>query len=446
MKYNFKSLLYSLLAVGVFSAMGCSKPSEIGLSLVEQEQTDILTTDSSSIFLTTQEATPTETHARSQMVCGAYEDPNWGSTAASIYMNFRLNNTGATFPNAVFDSLVLTLAYERFGHYGELEATKPTTAAQSWDVARLTEDIVEGTTYKSDVTFTTGDVLKSGFIFNPNDTVLVPIGAGDPVAHLRIKLDDPLGVALGEMFLNPQGANADLYNSNLDFKNLFKGLHVRPTPGYPNNSIVRFKSQDPMTKLTLHYTDTSNNTTVQRTFEFLRNEDAEVVSAFEHTHPTALTDNTPTDTVVYLQGLDGLHTKIEFPYVANYGDIIVNKAELVIHIADTGTAEFPEPFQIVAKIKDSGGNLVIIDDIATSLIRTGNYLLFGGVREQIGATNTYLYRMQLAEEMQALVNGTTFERAIYLTTPSALDPERTTLINHQGVNKAKLYLTYTKLQ
>lgn len=446
MKYNFKSLLYSLLAVGVFSAIGCSKPSKIGLSLVEQEKTDIVTTDSTSIWLTTEEATPTETQARPQMVCGAYDDPFWGSSIASIYMNFRLNNTGATFPNAIFDSLVLTMAYESFGHYGELEATKPTTSPQSWDVVRLTEDIVEGTTYKSDVTFTTGDVLKSGFIFNPNDTALIPAGAGDPVAHLRIKLDDPLGITLGETFLNPQGVNADLYNSNLDFKNIFKGLHVRPTPGYPNNSIVRFKSQDNLTKLTLYYTDMSSGTGVQRTFEFLRNEDAEVVSTFEHTHPTALTDNTVTDTVVYLQGLDGLHTKIEFPYVADYGDIIVNKAELVVHIADTGTAEYPEPFQLVAKVKDINGNLVVIDDIATSLIRTGTYLLFGGVREQVTGGNTFLYRMQLAEEMQAIINGTTFERAIYLTTPSALDPERTTLINHQGINKAKLYLTYTKLQ
>lgn len=447
MEYNLKSLLYGMLAVGLFSAMGCSKSSEIGLSLVEQEQSDILYTDTSTIILTTQNADRVETSNRTIMTCGSYSDVEWGESTASIYMNFRLNNTGAVFPNCVFDSLILSLAYQDFGHYGELRTNKPTATAQNWEIARVLEDIEEGTVYNSDKTFMTdGNLLKSNFQFTPNDTAKVVVGTTRVDPHLRIRLDDQAGVDLGELFLDPQSTGIDIYESNTKFKDWFKGIQIRPSSSNPTNgSVIRFKSKDALTKLTLHYTDTSNGGSVAKVFEFLTNEDAEVVSSFNHTHPVNLTDNLVTDTVVYVQGLDGLHTKIAFPFVQSLGNVIINKAELVLPVADTGTNDFPEPIQLLAKIKDLGGNLVAIDDVITSINRAGSYFLFGGVLEDTGNKN-FVYRMYISEEMQALVNGTTSESAIYITLPSALDPERVQLMNEKGVNAAKLYLTYTKIQ
>jgi hypothetical protein len=449
MKYNLKSLLYSFLAVGLFFAGGCSKSSQLGLSLVEQSQSDILTSDSTSLVFTTIKAAPTETFNRAQMVCGNFSDLNstgeWGESSASFYMNFRLTSSGATFPNTVFDSLVLTLAYDNYGHYGEILTDKPTTIIQSWDVLRLSEDIIENEPYKSNAVFSTSEILKSGFLFYPNDTAVVNINGAELVPHIRIKLDDPDALALAETLLHPQGPDTSIFESNNSFKDWFKGVHVRPTPGANNNSIVRLLSKDPMTKLILYYSDTSNGGNTQHSFEFLTNEDAEIVSAFSHVQPTLLTDNLPSDTIVFVQGLDGLHTKIDFPYVQNLGDVIINKAELVIMVADSGTKDFPEPIVLMAKIKDSDGVLNYIEDVNTSLSNVGSYLLFGGVFEEINNTKTYLYRMHIAEQMQSIVDGFSFESAIYLTTPSALDPERIKLINHLGVNKAVLYLTYTKL-
>jgi len=200
-----------------------------------------------------------------------------------------------------------------------------------------------------------------------------------------------------------------------------------------------------MTKLTLHYTDTSGGGSTPQTFEFLTNEDAEVVSTFSHNHPVALTDTLLTDTISYVQGLDGLHTKIEFPNVGNLGNVIINKAELIVMVADTGTDEHPEIIQLTAKIKNTSGDLVFVDDIVTSLLRLQSYILFGGVFEEIDNTKTYLYRLRISEQMQAIVNGETSEKAIYLTTPSALDAERVKLFNHKGIHKAKLHLIYTKI-
>ncbi len=447
MEYNLKSLLYSMLAVGLFSAMGCSKSSEIGLSLVEQEQSDILYTDTTTIILTTQDADRVETSNRTIMACGSYTDVEWGESVASVFMNFRINNTGAVFPNSVFDSLVLSLAYQDFGHYGELRTNKPAAVTQNWEIARVLEDIEEGTVYESDKIFMTdGNLLKSNFQFNPNDTADVIVNGTTLAPHLRIRLDDQAGIDLGEIFLDPVSTGVDIYESNTNFKDWFKGIQIRPSSSNPSDgSIIRFKSKDDLTKLTLHYTDTSNGGSVAKVFEFLTNEDAEVVSSFAHTHPVGLTDNLVTDTVVYVQGLDGLHTKIAFPFVGELGNVIINKAELVIPVADTGTNDYPEPIQLLAKIKDLGGNLVAIDDVITSINRAQSYFLFGGVLEDTGNGN-FVYRMYISEEMQALANGTTLEPAIYITLPSALDPERVQLMNEKGMNGAKLYLTYTKIK
>lgn len=449
MNNTFKSLLYFFFAVGLFFVTSCSKSSELGLSLVEQSQSEILTSDTVSMVLTTIKAQSTETSNRSLMVCGAYSDLNsaaeWGDVEASIYMNFRLPITAVTFPNAIFDSLVLTLAYESFGHYGDLLVNKPTQTTQSWEVLRLTEDILESENYKSDFSFATGDYLKTGFEFSPNDTQVVVLGTEESRPHIRIRLDDPAAIGLGETLLQPQGADTAIYESNSNFKDWFKGVHVRPTPGYNNNTIIRLLSKDPMTKLTLYYTDTSNGGAVQTTFDFLTNEDAEVVSTFAHNHPVALTDNTLTDSIVYVQGLDGLHTKIDFPFVSNLGDIIVNKAELVFQVADTGTQEYPEPIIVMAKIMTANGELSYISDVTTSLNNIGSYFLYGGVFEEINDTDTYIYRINFAEQMQSIVNGSTQESSLYLTTPSALDPERIKLINQNGSKPPVLYLTYTKV-
>lgn len=445
MNYISRSLLYTFCSVGLFSAISCSNSSEIGLSLVEQELSDIIYTDTSSLIATTVDAQPTTTSNRTSMICGSYNTTEWGEVKSSVYMNFRLRNTGSTFPNSTLDSVVLTLAYESFGHYGELLVNKPTTTTQVWEVARMVNELQDGTEYKSDVTFNTEPaLLKSNFLFNPNDTAIVLVDGQVVAPHVRIRLDDQAGIDLGNMLLNPQGAAANIYASNTDFKNWFKGIHIRPAASNPaTGSLVRLKAKDDLTKLTVYYTDNSSGTPVQKNFDFVTNEDSELVSAFDHTHPVELTDNLPTDTIVHIQGLDGLHTKIEFPYIGDLDRVIINRAELMFTLVDTGSVEYPNPFQIIAKVKDAGGDLVVTDDVVSSINNTQSYILFGGGLS-IGDNGTLVYRISLSEELQNMVEGRTPENAIYLSVPSSLDPNQVRLYNEKAQLGAKLFLTYTR--
>ncbi len=447
MNQSIKFLLSLSLATGILVTTGCSKSSELGLSLVEQEQTDIVYTDTLTVELSTVIADKSQTQQRTQIVAGAYTDPIFGGVEASSYINFRLTRTNPTFANTTLDSVVVSLAYENFGHYGAVQGLNPTP--ESWDVVRLTSAILEGETYDSDATFSTGSVLKSGFTFTPkyNDSVLVNGVLTAP--HLRIKLDDAAGIALGQEFLSP--SNPNVYNSNTDFKAWFNGLHFRPTNGANNNSIIRIKASDALTKITIYYTDNSvAGSPVAEVFEFLTDEDSESVSVFEHDYAgTTVLNNTSTDSVVYLQGLDGLQTKIDFPSFNTIGNVIINKADLTVFIADTGTTEYSPIVQLLAKTRDTNGDLFLLDDVGTSLVELNNYLLFGGLLQKTNTTGNQrpFYNMHISQHLQAVVDGRTPEAAIYLTTPSALDASRMQLINHRSPTaKAKLYLTYTKLK
>ena len=446
MNKRTKSLLYTWVAVGFFSALSCSDSTELGLSLVEQEQSDIIFTDTSTLIMTTQEAQPVVTSGRSIMTCGSYDDPIWGAARASTYMNFQLRTTGSSFPNSTLDSIVLLLAYEPLGQYGEIRTNKPSNVAQVWEVARLVEDLNDGTSYRSDASFATDDVnlLADNVVFNPNDTVRIDVDGQDQDPHLRILLDAPAGIALGNDLLNPQGAAANIYDGNNEFKAWFKGIEIRPAASNPSDaSILRFKAEDDLTQLSVYYTDNSTGTPEKKRVDFLTNEDAETVTAFTHTHPAPLTDNLPSDTLVYVQGLDGLHTKIEMPYLTNLGNVIINKAELVVYVAGTGSLDFPDPNQIVAKFLDESGDLIVIDDIITSLNTSRSYLLFQGALAA-NPQGQRFYTMAITEHLQRMVEGKTRESAIYITLPSALDAERLSLINEKGQFGAKLYLTYTR--
>lgn len=443
-----KPLLYTWLAVGLFSALSCSKSSQLGLSLVEDQQSDIIFTDTTTLKITTVDARPVITAARSIMSVGSYDDPMWGAASASTYLNFRLRSTGASFSNATLDSVVLLLDYENTGQYGEILQNKPTAVGQVWEIARLLEDIDESTEYRSDASLMTDDanLLASNVVFYPNDTAKVTVDGVTQASHLRIRLDAPAGIALGNDLINPQGAAANIYNSNNEFKDWFKGIHIRPTGSNPSNgSILRFSTSSDLTQLSVYYTDNSSGTPKKKRIDYLTRQDAESVTTFTHNHPAALTDNLPTDTVVYVQGMDGLHAKISMPNLQNLGDVIINKAELVLTIADTTTSVTnPKPFLLIAKYLNSNGKLDLVSDVATTLSRTGNYSLFGGTL-RVGPNGNLIYPMLLTEHFQRIVDEE-INPDIYITLPSALDATRVALVNEKGALAAKLYLTYTKIR
>ncbi|MCH2042613.1 MAG: DUF4270 domain-containing protein [Saprospiraceae bacterium] len=449
MRFQTRLFIQYSLLLAVIMTTGCSKPSELGLTLVEQEQSSILFTDSIGLTLQTV-TTPTQnTLNEVRLLIGEYDDPIFGKTTSSAYLNFSLPSTNVSFPNTTYDSLVLSLEFDTTGHYGEV-LSNPTN--QTWEVYRMESSIEINTDYNSDATFSTGQLLGSGFSFYPNysDSIQIEEDGSSKLraAQLRIRLDDNFGQEL----LNPTDPN--IYSSNENFKNFFKGLLIQPVANANNNSLLRFRSSsnDIYTRLTLYYSETETDSngvvnSVPKTYVYSSASDAESVIGIQHDYTTSnILDNNTTDTIVYVQGADGVGVSIDFSSLLDLGSISVNKAELYVYPVDGDTDEFPIPSQLVCKYELADGSLDFIDDIYTSFSRLGTYDLFGGILDKQDSNNNF-YKMNISEYLQRVVNAETSNNKLYLQTVAVIDPSRVRLGNHNSTKyNSKLFLTYTKLQ
>ncbi|WCL80059.1 DUF4270 family protein [Saprospira sp. CCB-QB6] len=411
----------------------CSKPSELGLSLVEQDPADIMYTDTLSLDMQTVLTDPLISSARTRWICGSYVDPIFGKSTAGIYANFRLTSSNASFPDAIFDSLVLSLAYDSVGHYG---GNISQLGVQEWQVYRLLEDLDPDESYASDVNFLTGDLLAD-FSFTPkvNEPVSVDDAARSP--QLRIRLAD----SLGQYLMQPDSA---IYSSNSVFKEAFKGVYIRPKTNGQQSAMLRFLSESAYSKLTLYYTDSAG---VAQSYEYLMDDDAESVLNISHDYSnTGILQNNSTDSIVYLQGMNGVGVRLAFPHLANLGAIIVNKAELVIQVAEEQDRNFLAPDQLFCLEKTSSDGYLLIDDVTSSVNRNPSdpFRLFGGLIQY--DDNQAYFAMNLSEYLQRIVDQETEEAAVYIQTAAVTDTERMRIGNGQANSlQAKLFLTYTKI-
>lgn len=440
---SFQIKLFLLFIV--FLNFSCSKPSELGLTLVEQEQSDVVFTDSTQLILQTALSPAQSTLNTARVLVGEFDDPIFGKTTASVYMNFSLPSTNISFPNASYDSLVLSLEFDTTGHYGNI-LNNPST--QSWEVYRIEETLELNTEYDSDATFAIGQVLNSSVRFSPNYTDSINIeedgSAKRRAAQLRIRLDD----AFGRELINP--SDPTIYSSNENFKNFFKGVLIRPTAGANNNSLIRFRTESANmdTRLTLYYTDSeTNGTQVAKSYIFSAISDVETVLNIQHDYTTSdILDNNPTDTLVYLQGGDGVGVRVDLSAILNLGAISINKAELYVYPIDGDPTDFPIPSQLVCKYRRPDGSLDFVDDVYTSFSRLGTYELSGGLLNKADAHSIH-YKMNISEYLQRVVKGEITDNSLYIQTVAVIDPSRVRLGNHKNnQNTSKLLLTYTKIQ
>ncbi len=432
MQYRFETLL-SVMTAGLLSLFGCSKPSDLGLSLVETNPSELFFTDTLSLSMSTVLTDPLQTDSRSRWLCGTYIDPIFGKVSSQIYTNFRLTTTNATFPNATLDSLVLTLQYDSVGHYG---GDFSDFEQQTWEVYRMAESITPDEDYFSNADFALGDLMAT-HTFTPKifDSIYIQGAMRRP--HLRIRLNDALGLEL----LTPDSA---IYENNTVFKNTLKGLCIKPKAGITNSALIRFLPTGALTKLTMYYTDSSG---VARSYDYLTDTDAESVLSMEHNYSgTRVLENNPQDTVVYLQGLNGVGVRLNFPNLDNLGKVIINKAELFIYPAGDEDRNYKSPIQLFCLEKTTAGEYLLIDDITNSINRNSlnPYLIYGGTMKYDG--DRRYFRMNLSMFFQRLVDNETDERAVYIQTASVTDSGRMLIANERSANlKAKLYLTYTKI-
>jgi Domain of unknown function (DUF4270) len=435
MQFLSKSLLLATV-VGFFIFQSCSKTTDLGLSLVELERSDIIYTDTLSLQMEVVESKAISSSNPSRWLVGYHQDPVFGESEAAMYFNFRISTSNLNFPNSTFDSLVLCLQYDTTGHLGDVLSNNPST--QEWEVYRMEESIDPDGLYKNDTSFTTGALLASTQ-FSPRYRDSVMIDTIKLAPHLRIRLDDNLG----ESLLNP--TDSTIYANNNKFKEFLKGLHIKSTSN--SSSIIRFLPAGAQTRMILYYTQDVDGVPTRKSFSFLVNEDIESVLTTKHNYSSGtVLANSATDSLVYAQGLNGVLVKTRFPTIANLGRIVVNKAELVFSSPTGGSTEATLPKQMIAAyFSPSTEKYELVDDLQTSLRRLSSYALFGGGLEADN-NNPYSYKMNLSQFFQKIVDNEIADSSVYLQTLTILEPHQLSIGSPQSQGfKPQLRLTYTKV-
>jgi hypothetical protein len=457
MKLNTRTARLWAIFIGaalLFLNSACTKSSLIGSEIFPPDDAiNVKTTDTLTFLTTTVKGdsvrtySPTSTLQLASYLVGRLQDPVFGQSTATLYAQLRLPTTSPTFENVTLDSVVLFLPYKKSArNYGVL------TAAQTFKVHRLAEAMDETEDIFSNQTFQKGALIgKKTFVPNVTDSLTVATPSGDTILynklppHLRI----PLYSSFGNLLLN----SAEQLTSTDKFLEFFHGISVSGE----GNAMLSFDLNG--AGITLYYqeTDTEGNVTPEK-FDFVINTTSAKSVSFQNIRESAKGNargdaavvkymNNINDSLVFAQGMEGVETKISFPYIENMRGAIVNKAELVVTVADmSDTLLYPLPAQMILFRKLDGAK-VVIRDVSTSVNVSSGFALFGGspkVQVVNGVTFT-TYTLNISGILQNMIDGELEENALYISLyPKAQSADRVILCGASHSQfPMKMNLVYT---
>lgn len=473
-------LIFTVAAI-IFS---CSNPAEIGAELLEEDRVDLLFTNEIPVEAKTVMGVPIQTFSISTGVSGlsflplnraffgAFRDPIFGLTSASVYTQATLSDLDPPFGiskpridtinSSGIDSVVLTLAYDSLGGYGNI------TETFGIEVLFLEEVLDNTQSYLSDQTFQTATEPVGSIEFTPDlvtrpriiDYIIDPSG-GDTVStdpHVRIHLD-PIAIAniIG-------GSDSVVLMNDIAFWEAFRGIHIRPSR--ETAGLLSFDFNSDFSSINLYYQD--EETPREYRFELNRIAPstqqktarvANIAYDYANSEVESVIDSEENGENIYLQGLNGLNAEISFPDVANFQDIVVNKAELIFTVANADTAEYLLPPQLIGEQKSSEDRQ-IIDDIQGAIFSNQlNQTVFGGFPIEAAGINGNVieYRINISRFFQRVVEGSSengfilalgaeFPLRFLELLPKPANPSRVVFFgpNHPQY-PLRLDLTYTEL-
>ena len=376
------------------------------------------------------------------MLIGTYIDPVFGTVNRSLFTQLRLSTENPNFGNnPIIDSVVLSLAYGIPAFYG-----KQPLSQQNISVYQLSEGIESGATYYANdsLPYHLTD-LASAVAFIPQPDKNITIDNQALLPQLRVLLSS----SFGQEILNR--SDIDLI-TNVAFQNYLKGLYITTKNSTGLNTgdgaLLRFKLEDPQTKITLYYhtNSTSGNSfdiPIGGNYYFTQikhnhsNADADFVSQKNN---TSFSQNQ----IVYLQPA-GASVKVTMPYLSQLldsGQITINKAELAIKANtsptyNTSVFTAPEKLKLLG-INDDGSTYSIPDEFEGEYYYDGNYNFTSGA-----------YTFHIARYIQRVLTGKLKNNGLLLQPINEIiRPERTVLGGGgplDNVYKMGLKITYTRM-
>ncbi len=343
---------------------------------------------------------------------GHLEDDYFGSSTASCLFRVRLDNDDfAPGPDAIADSLVLTLLPDNF--YGD-SVTKMVLK-----VYRLDEDIF----------------LESDYYSNLNPILDLATEHSDTIAVT----DTLIRFVLDTTFFVDVLQDIDTIDSNAELREYFKGIYIAadPVPLEGEGAILLLNLLSSDSKMTLYYrtpTDTAD-------YDFLISTTSARVNMFSHDHSLKMdTTGTVEDTLIFVQGMAGTYARIDFPFLDDLkemGDLAINKAEITFKIFEyQDSATYPPPEKLTLLTMNDEGEFIYLFDS-----QLGEEYFGGTLDEEEG-----VYSFMITNHVKDYLAGDTPHSTIYLFVGNQVtSPERTILINSSSPNNIRFKIIYTLL-
>ncbi|MDX5422566.1 MAG: DUF4270 domain-containing protein [Hymenobacteraceae bacterium] len=438
----------------------CEDPTDIGIELQDENQigtdyTDTITINTGTVLLNDSIVS----YKVSPVLVGAYADPVLGSIKASAFTEVSLGGTNVKFgDNPVADSLVLTLDYNAI--YGD--RTKPLTV----NVHRLTEGFDEKSSY-----FTNSSLAYEA----------TPLGSATVMPKLYEKaktFEDSTAarnlvkVRISADFMNQlvaQSGQAPLATQQA-FTNFLRGLAIVPV-NEPASALALNMTSD-STKLVLHYRNGADKK--KHTFGLARTSSIDYFTRIEadRTGSAVAELNEKGDFVPssqtggesYVQSNTQLLTKLTFPYLQQFkeasGNIIINRAQLIVPVKPSTSSNIAPPPQLVA-YQTNNSNMILRSRSGAPLAVQQNRV---GAVESTAFPSALIYdpkrshyTLDMTAHFQAMVLGQKPNQGLLLAPASVVAassgalqivqdtrPYRAILSNTEA-NQVKLVLYYSKL-
>lgn len=448
-----------LFFFAITALSSCEDASEIGINLQDKDQigtdfTDTLTIKTGTVLLNdsvlSYQALPVQV--------GQYVDPVLGAVKATAFTELSLGGTSVTFgDNPVADSAVLTLDYSSV--YGDKSA--PLTL----EVHRLTEGFQEKSSYFTSSTLAYAPEPLGTVTFQPRFiTVTRNNQSVDSAVVAHVKLDPAFASEL--VAQSGQSTFAD----QASFSNYLNGLAL-VSAGDPTGNVVGFKLNSASTKLTLYYTSGAEQKTkvftVTGSQPFFTNIQADrtgtALAGLDQ--KGAYIPASETGGESYIQTNTQLLTKIEIPNLQQLkeqqGDIIINRAELIVPVKNASIAALAPPPTLVLYptnstnriLKNPAGTAITVQGAAFALNSTSYTapLKYDAKKNQ--------YALNVTKYVQAILLGNK-ENNGFLLAPAvvtigtqggeaSVSPETSpyrAIISNTGDQQVKLLLYFSKLK
>ncbi len=442
MRHIQGTILFTLISL-VFLTFSCVDPSDLGSDLLQEDRAEVNFIDTLTIRATTVRGEPPFVYGpaianqQSSYLLGQLTDPLFGLSEATIYGSPRLDFFSPDFSNTQLDSIVLLLPYNRdsmvyYGFWNE-EFTL--------DVFRLSERIDRNRFYTSDTSFAVNPVPLGSKTFVPKPFDSLEVGQYNSTfidtiklpPHLRI----PLSAEFGNEFLQLDSLTLDNDEAFLDY---FNGFQVKASS--TNRGLLSFNLLNPIGGIYVYFT---KDDTLKRQFLIQMDQFSSRFSTFEHDYSGSLAedfidDEELGDSLLFVQGLAGLETRIEIPHVRNLEGLIINQAELIVEFENLEQdidSIYAPALQVGLFTTSRNGVLDFVlgnslDDIPR---------IFGGVLSDPD-NRSGIYKMNISAHFQEMVNGEE-DNVLFLTAfPKSERAYRSVL---KGTSSIKLNITYSRL-